>query len=64
MSTVPSVVVARHARMRILGISSITNMAVPDPVPGTELTHEEVMETGKIIVPRLMALLRGILQQI
>ena len=64
MSTVPSVVVARHAGMRILGISSITNMAVPDPAPGTELSHEEVMETGKIIVPRLAALLRGILRQI
>jgi purine-nucleoside phosphorylase len=64
MSTVPSVVVARHAGMRILGISSITNMAVPDPAPGTELSHEEVMETSRIIVPRLAALLRGILRQI
>jgi purine-nucleoside phosphorylase len=50
--------------MRILGISSITNKAIPDPAPGTELSHEEVIETGKIIVPRLTALLRGILRQI
>jgi purine-nucleoside phosphorylase len=64
MSTVPSVIVARHAGMRILGISSITNMAVPDPKPGTELTHEEVLETGKMIVPRLSALLRGVLHQL
>jgi purine-nucleoside phosphorylase len=64
MSTVPSVVVARHAGMRILGFSSITNKAIPDPAPGTELSHEEVIETGKIIVPRLSALLRGILRQL
>ncbi|MCP4427443.1 MAG: purine-nucleoside phosphorylase [Chloroflexi bacterium] len=64
MSTVPSVVTARHAGMRILGISSITNMAVPDPKPGTELTHEEVMEIGKEIIPRLTTLLRGILQKL
>ncbi len=64
MSTVPSVVVARHAGMQILGISSITNKAIPDPAPGTELSHEEVLETGKIIIPRLTALLRGILQKL
>ena len=64
MSTVPTVVVARHAGLRIMGISSITNMAVPDPKPGTVLDHEEVMEMGKQIVPRLTTLLRGILQQL
>jgi purine-nucleoside phosphorylase len=50
--------------MRILGISSITNLAVPDPAPGTELSHEEVMEAGKLIVPRLAALLRGVVRQL
>jgi purine-nucleoside phosphorylase len=64
MSTVPTVVVARHAGMQIMGISSITNMAVPDPKPGTVLDHEEVLETGKQIIPRLTSLLRGILQQL
>lgn len=64
MSTVPTVVVARHAGMQILGISSITNKAVPDPAPGTVLDHEEVLETGKQIIPKLTALLRGILQQL
>lgn len=64
MSTVPTVVVARHAGLNILGISSITNMAVPDPKPGTVLDHEEVLETGKQIIPRLTVLLKGILQQL
>jgi purine-nucleoside phosphorylase len=60
MSTVPSVVVARHAGLRVLGISTITNMAVPDPEPGTVQSHEDVLETGKIAIPRLTALIHGV----
>lgn len=64
MSTVPTVIVAHHAGMRVLGISSITNEAITEPSADAEVTHDEVLETGKIIVPRLMALLRGILQKL
>jgi purine-nucleoside phosphorylase len=61
MSTVPSVIVARHAGMRVLGISTITNIAAPDPLPGTVQSHEEVLETGKVAIPRLTALIHGVL---
>ena len=61
MSTVPTVITARHAGMRVLGISSITNKAILDPTEGDEVSHEEVLETGKMIVPRLTALIRGVL---
>lgn len=62
MSTVPGVIVARHAGMRVLGISSITNKADPDPQPGAVVTHDEVLETGQRIIPHLTALIRGVLQ--
>ncbi len=64
MSTAPTVVAARHAGIRALGISSITNKADPDPKPDTVVTHEEVLETGQIVIPRLTALLRGVLRQL
>ena len=63
MSTVPEVIVANHAGMRVLGISSITNATIQDYESEEITTHEEVLETGKIIVPKLMALLRGVLAE-
>jgi len=59
MSTVPEVVAARHAGMRVLGISGISNKANLDG--STVTTHEEVLEAGKKIVPQLLSLVRGVL---
>ena len=43
MSTVPEVIVARHAGMKVLGISCISNMAAG--ILDQPLNHEEVIET-------------------
>jgi purine-nucleoside phosphorylase len=62
MSTVPEVTVARHGGTRVLGISGISNKANLDGK--TVTTHEEVLEAGEVIVPRLTSLIRGVLQVI
>jgi purine-nucleoside phosphorylase len=61
MSTAPEVVVARHAGMRVLGISLVTNLALPD---GTPANHEEVLVAGEAAKPTFAALLKGILAHI
>ena len=62
MSTVPEVVVARHGGIRVLGISGISNKANLDG--NTPTSHEEVLEAGRVLVPRLEAVLRGVLSRL
>src|SRR5271157_220688 len=62
MSTVPEVIIARHGGMRVLGLSGISNKANLDG--STITTHEEVMEAGKLITPKMEKLIRGVLRQL
>jgi purine-nucleoside phosphorylase len=64
MSTVPEVTVARHGGMRVLGVSGISNVAITDPGERRQTTHEEVLEAGKAIVPKLIGLLKGVLREL
>ena len=61
MSTVNEVLVARHAGMRVMACSGITNCAIDEVDTKQETNHEEVLEAGAIIVPRLTAILKGLL---
>ncbi|HSL28890.1 MAG TPA: purine-nucleoside phosphorylase [Anaerolineales bacterium] len=60
MSTVPEVIVARHGGMRVLGLSGISNKANLDG--STVTTHEEVIEAGKTITPKIEKIIRGVLR--
>jgi len=61
MSTVPEVTVARHGGTRVLGLSGISNVLPAEGAPPAETSHEEVLEAGRMLVPRLEALIRGVL---
>ena len=64
MSTASEVTVARHANMRVLGISGVSNIAISQSSPGRQTTHSEVLEAGKIVVPRLSGLIKGVLSEL
>lgn len=61
MSTVPEVIAARHAGMRVIGFSGITNACSHDGEAKT--THEEVLETADMIGPKIIAILKDLLPQ-
>lgn len=63
MSTAAEAMVAHHAGMEVLGLSTITNVAIDQLESTGQPTHEEVIEAGKVIVPRLTALLLGVLER-
>ncbi len=63
MSTVPEAITARHSGVRVLGLSGISNTLVGEegaPAPN----HEEVLEAGATLVPRLESIVRGVLRQL
>jgi purine-nucleoside phosphorylase len=62
MSTVAEVIVARHGGTRVLGVSGISNKANLDG--DTITTHEEVLEAGQILVPKLTAVIKGVLRRL
>jgi purine-nucleoside phosphorylase len=61
MSTAPEVVVARHERMRVLGISVITNTASPSEAD-PEVSHEGVLAVAERAAPSLQAIIRGVVR--
>jgi purine-nucleoside phosphorylase len=61
MSTVPEAIAANHMGIRILGISTVTNMAAGMQA---ELSHIEVLEIGRSSASALASLLRTLLPKL
>jgi len=61
-STVQEVIAARHAGMRILGLSTITNISDPDaPQPAT---MEEIIAVARATAPKVADLLHYVVEHI
>ncbi|MEN0109653.1 MAG: purine-nucleoside phosphorylase [Planctomycetota bacterium] len=61
MSTVPEVIAARHAGMRVIGLSTITNACSPDQLG--ETTHEEVVEAAASAGDKLRAIVEAVISR-
>ena len=61
MSTVPEVLVAIHSGMRVLGISIVTDMCLPDALEPA--TVEKIIAAANTAEPKLAALVRGVLER-
>jgi len=59
MSTVPEVLAARHAGMRVLGVSTITNAGLPDAL--CETTGHAVVEVAGMATEKLIKIIHGVI---
>lgn len=62
MSTVPEVIVAVHAGMRVLGVSIITDQCLPDALEPAELST--IIANAAKAEPKLTALVCGVLERL
>jgi purine-nucleoside phosphorylase len=61
MSTVPEVIVAVHSGMRVLGVSIVTDMCIPETLEPASL--EKILAVAAVAEPKLTALVRGVLER-
>jgi len=62
MSTVPEVIVANHAGMRVLGLSIITDMCLPESLAPASL--DAILGVARGPAPTLTALVRGVMERL
>jgi purine-nucleoside phosphorylase len=62
MSTVPEVIVANHGGIKVLGISAITDRAVPDDLK--PLTAEEVLEIAEKTGQKIAKIISKVLKRV
>ena len=61
MSTVPEVIAARHAGMRVLALAVVTDMCLPDALE--EVDIEAIVATAQAAEPTLRSIVRGVIRE-
>jgi purine-nucleoside phosphorylase len=62
MSTVPEVIVAVHMKMKVLGLSIVTDMCLPDALEPAD--HIRIMKAAQRAEPRLTRLVKEVLKRL
>jgi len=62
MSTVPEVIVAKHAGLRVLGISCVTDMCIPDTLEPVDF--RKVIEVANKAEPKVTRLVEKVIEKI
>lgn len=62
MSTVPEVIAARHAGMRVLGLSIVTDLCLPDALEPASL--EQIIAVARRAEPALGAIVTGVVERL
>lgn len=62
MSTVPEVIVANHAKIKVLAFSIITDLGVIGKI--VEVSHEEVQEAAKIAQPKMAFIMQEVVNRL
>ena len=62
MSTVPEIIVAVHAGIRVLALSTVTNMCRPDALQPTD--GQQVVSIASAVEPKLRTLVHGVLSEL
>ena len=62
MSTIPEVIVARHAGLRVLGISTVTDECYPDALE--EAVVEEIIAVSNSLAPAREIIVSGVVKKL
>ncbi len=62
MSTVPEVIVAAHAGLRMLALSTVTNVCLPDALP--HVSGEEIVALAAAAEPKVRAIVMAIVAEL